>query len=125
MKTMMPVHGGPVDREDYRKTLLAEIEVTERLTKTLCEWLLLSARAQLAALDIPDPKPTAEDLMRAVEQRDRIQEALNRVDGQLAGIPEEIRGFIGSAGELLRSPLLEQLRQAEDWISELQKLMEA
>lgn len=105
--------------------------VVKRLTDALYEYLTLDCteyeraaslatpRMAFVPRSMPDP---AEQLAKAVENRDRTQERLQAMRRQLEDVPEVMRTAVEMT---MIGPLEDTLRGQEDWISELQKQIES
>jgi hypothetical protein len=70
----------------------------------------------------PIPPPTLEDMERAQQNVEQVQRQLDALDKMVASLPNESAEFI----ESVQRPMLESsLKNAQAWLSEIQRAMEA
>jgi hypothetical protein len=85
-------------------------EITEQLER------MVSIQAQ------PIPPPTLEDMERAQQSVEQVQNQLDALDKMVESLPEASAEFINS----VQRPMLESnLKHAQAWLSEIQRAMEA
>ncbi len=70
----------------------------------------------------PVPAPSLEDMERAQREVEQAQALLDALDKMIDSLPEASRDFLDAA----QRPVLESnLKRAQGWLSEIQRLMEA
>ena len=102
--------------------------VVRRLTDAIYDFLTLDVeeyeRATKAGVIYSPPKRPdfAEQLAQAVEQRDQLQEHIVEMRRKLEDVPDVMRTGIEMA---MIDPIVQRLQDAERWIFEIQKQIEA
>jgi|ERR1017187_5449342 hypothetical protein len=117
---------GLTDTDEVRATV-------RKLTDALYEYLTLDVTAYERAAkagqlpsyatmaDLPKPPDPAEQLAKAVEERDRIQARLDKAREQLLEVPEIMRAGLEMA---IIDPLQQNLESQERYVSLIQEAME-
>ena len=118
---------GPIEvnNDNYIAGLRRRKEVITRLCTAVQEFLVLDIDEALerAAWKPPSPpKPTIEQLDQAQRRVEQIQSQIEALEKMADSLPEETGEYM----EKLQRPMLEsQLAEAQNWVSMLQRAMEA
>ena len=127
---MSPLNPGasfyPAIDPEYLAGLRRRKQVIERLCGALQEFLAADLDEAIKRAERPPSMATMafspEILAEAVGQRDQIQSQIESLDNLADELPEAQADFLVK----MQRPMLEsQLKQADSWISQIQKHLEA
>jgi FtsZ-binding cell division protein ZapB len=109
---------------EYTATLRRRKEVIMRLCTAVQDFLILDIDEALERAEWKPPappKPTIEQLDQAQREVEKIQGQLEALERLADSMPDETGDYM----EKLQRPMLEsQLKQAQDWLSMLQRAIE-
>ena len=113
----------------------ANLAICKRLTDALYDYLTEEARAHIEEVNhektqtVDTFTPSMEHLDQACKRRDYIQQQLDVMSEQADKLDKEMGTKAGGAVGMLRAsmimPLEMQLKDAEEWVSNIQRQMEA
>lgn len=137
----IPIQPQPKPKTDYDKRRVRarrELETYKRLADALYDWLAEPVLQDLEDTDTEEREymavssvfvPTIEHLHQACSRRDAIQQQLDAMNEQADNLEKQIGGkadgMVGMLRASLIMPLEMQLKDAEEWVSNIQRQMES